>query len=146
MTYHDGAPLVQTIFLSRHFLQLYSLTLLSLPSNPTVSDLLLYHVLIPYLHSLRLSMYLVWTELTRGNVFDGEDFFSDPSGLWDRGKEWTVPRLGRMENADEGEEETGLGGMLGSAECDWMLEDVAERTIDGLRWLERSGCKWNENV
>ena len=81
MTYHTGATLVQTLFTSKHFLDLHALTLDLLNTefefdsdlNPTgsgpyashnLSRQLLHHILIPYLHALRLCMYLVWTELT----------------------------------------------------------------------------------
>lgn len=86
-------------------------------------------------------MYLVWTELTRGHVFDGEDFTSDPAGLWERGKEWAVPRpqggveTGGDQGVDDGQEGEGV---LGYDECDFMLEDVLKRMDEGLDWLTQS--------
>jgi hypothetical protein len=89
-------------------------------------------------------MYLVWTELTRGHVYDGEDFTSDPAGLWERGKEWAVPRPqgggrggddSREDGEDRDEEEKGV---LGYDECDFMLEDVLKRMDEGLDWLNQS--------
>jgi hypothetical protein len=162
MTYHTGATLVQTLFTSKHFLDLHALTLdlLNTESNPdststsnsanidpsqssTLSRQLLHHLLIPYLHALRLCMYLVWTELTRGHVYDGEDFTSDTAGLWDRGKEWAVPRtrsgMGQDEEVDEDEDEG--KGVLGYDECDFMLEDVLKRIEEGVDWSSRSECE-----
>jgi len=88
-------------------------------------------------------MYLVWTELTRGHVFDGEDFTSDPAGLWERGKEWAVPRprggaWGGEEGGVEDDEEEEGKGVLGYDECDFMLEDVLKRMDEGLDWLTQS--------
>lgn len=76
---------------------------------------------------------------------------SDTAGLWEGGKEWSVPRLdgrGRggsgMSGADAG---AGMGkeeGMdiLGYDECDLMLEDVVERIDAGVEWLVTAGCEW----
>lgn len=136
MTYHVGAPLVQTLFTSRYLLQLQSLTSTLLNAEST-SDDLLNQIIIPYMHSFRLCMYLVWTELTRGHMYDGEDFASDTAGLWEGGKEWSVPRLGSARV--DGLESVGDG--LGYDECDLMLEDVVERMEAGLEWLETAGCE-----
>ena len=94
-------------------------------------------------------MYLVWTELTRGHVFDGEDFTSDPAGLWERGKEWAVPRPrggeeGGLDGDEEWEEEG--KGVLGYDECDFMLEDVLRRMDEGLDWLTQSEGECEEGT
>lgn len=138
MTYHTGASLVQTLFMSRHMLQLYHLTLATLDDGDE-SGTLLSQVLVPYVHAVRLCMTLVWNELIKGNVQDGEDFTSDTGGLWPYGLEWNVPRP-EGTDADQGQD------------CDWMLEDVLERIEWGLEWLDTAGCKshkfgmWGRNA
>jgi hypothetical protein len=96
-------------------------------------------------------MYLVWNEFTRGHVYDGEDFMSDTAGLWDGGKEWSVPRLNEKGTGRSGMRGVGAGAgmgeeegmdILGYDECDLMLEDVVERIDAGVEWLDTAGCEW----
>ena len=71
-------------------------------------------------------------------MYDGEDFTSDTAGLWEGGKEWSVPRLGKT--GVPGVSEDGVD-TLGYDECDLMLEDVVERMDQGLKWLDTAGCE-----
>lgn len=137
MTFHQGTPLVSSVYLSNHFLNLRDLTLS--PSLPPLVE----HILVPYLHGLRLCLHIVWYELIRGNLFDGEDFTSDTAGLWERGKEWKTPSLGRTfepggngdevyANADNAENEP----QEEQDEAEWTVEDVFDRIDASLAWLE----------
>jgi hypothetical protein len=117
MTYHEGTPLVNSIFTSRHMLDLNKMS--DSPSSYTPFDPLrppeLVHlVLRVYLLMYNLCLHLVWHELARGNgnVYDGEDFMSDTAGLWRSGEEWPVG--------------------------DMSLDDILDMYEDATQWLEAS--------
>lgn len=76
---------------------------------------------------------------------------SDTAGLWESGKEWSVPRLHERGRGGNGMRAGGAGvgmgeeegmNILGYDECDLMLEDVVERIDAGLDWLDTAGCEW----
>ncbi len=103
MTYHQGVPLVSSLFISRHILAvdfLRSCPDALLDASPATSELpsLALHT---YIRLFYLANHLAWHEMIRGNVYDGEDWMSDTCGVWDREGEWplgdvTVQDLGDM--------------------------------------------------
>lgn len=107
MTYHEGGPLVNSVFTSRHILNISALS--STPTDdapdPSRPPELTHLVLRAYLLMYNLTLHLIWHELARGNgnVYDGEDFMSDTAGLWGDGREWPVVD-GAVELGEEAEE------------------------------------------
>ncbi len=109
MTYHEGGPLVNSVFTSRHMLNISLLTStpndVNITSDPTRPPELTHLVFRSYLLMYNLTLHLIWHELARGNgnVYDGEDFMSDTAGLWGDGQEWPVVD-GSVEAGEEAEE------------------------------------------
>lgn len=140
MTYHTGTTLVQTIYTSKHFINLHHISVTTRPDTQP----LLYHLLLPYIHALRLCFHLVWNELAKGNLVDGEDWWSDTFGLWEAGREWETPKLGAAaqvaHHKRKQDEEAGLD--VGFDADDWMLEDVLDRMEEGLLWLSDAHSRW----
>ncbi|CEH12997.1 Glucose-repressible protein and related proteins [Ceraceosorus bombacis] len=79
--WHRGAPLSQTIFTCLYMHHLPLSRPISLAASLPTQASLLSCVLRPFLLGVLKSMHLVWDELVRDNVIDGEDYFGDKAGL-----------------------------------------------------------------
>lgn len=81
MAFHSGWAPIPTIFTSRHLLHL---SLLQRTASPTPTQ----RALVGYLECFKRSFALVWQELSKGAVFEGEDWMGDLGGLWGDGEEF----------------------------------------------------------
>ncbi|UZJ55007.1 hypothetical protein CBS101457_004327 [Exobasidium rhododendri] len=81
IAWHKGASLSQTIHTCLYVHSLASIHPKSPLSTGKAKNWLVFYVLRPYLIATLKCVGLVWDELTRGNVVDGEDYNGDKAGL-----------------------------------------------------------------
>ncbi|KDN40165.1 hypothetical protein K437DRAFT_275785 [Tilletiaria anomala UBC 951] len=74
--YQSAMPLSRTLYTCRWLHECDQFIREVLPQGPTVM-----HALHAYVSSTCFSTSLIWKELVKGNVYDGEDFQGDKSGL-----------------------------------------------------------------
>lgn len=120
MAFHAGWPMIPTTFTSRHLLNPSLLQ----PSSTTIQ-----RALASYLEAYKRSLALVWQELSKGAVFEGEDWMGDLGGLWGDGEEW--------------EEEGEVALEIGECCAGLLVEDDRKTRIRFSRFKRtlKGGCR-----